>query len=50
MAKKGDKYKCEECGLVVVIEDACECGDECVITCCEKPMKKVTKTTKTAGK
>ena len=23
--KKGDKYKCEECGLVVVVEDPCGC-------------------------
>lgn len=35
--KKGDKYTCEECGMVVVVEDACECED-CAIVCCKVPM------------
>jgi hypothetical protein len=38
--KKGEKYECEECGMVIVVEDACGC-EECVIACCETPMKKV---------
>jgi hypothetical protein len=38
--KKGEKYECGECGLVVVVEDECGC-DECEIICCETPMKKV---------
>jgi hypothetical protein len=35
--KKGEKYTCEECGMVVVVEDACECED-CAITCCDAAM------------
>ena len=40
MAKKGEKYQCDECGLVVVIEDPCGCEEEELI-CCEAPMKPV---------
>ncbi|MGQ9759566.1 MAG: hypothetical protein ACUVQ5_03215 [Candidatus Methanomethylicaceae archaeon] len=39
---KGDKYKCEEYGLVVVVEDPCGCTP-CDLICCEVPMKKVEK-------
>ena len=38
MAKKGEKYKCKECGLVIVIEDPCGC-EEGELICCEAPMK-----------
>jgi hypothetical protein len=38
--KKGEKYECKECGMVVVVEDVCDC-DDCEIECCETPMKKV---------
>ncbi len=38
--KKGEKYKCDECGLVVLVQDACGCGD-CDIVCCGVPMKAV---------
>ena len=38
--KKGDKYKCDECGLVVVVEDVCGCED-CDVVCCGAPMKQV---------
>ncbi|MCW4031360.1 MAG: desulfoferrodoxin [Candidatus Bathyarchaeota archaeon] len=32
--KKGEKYKCKECGLIVVVEDLC--GWETVeLLCCE---------------
>jgi hypothetical protein len=41
MAKrKGEKYKCEECGLVAVVGDACGCS-ECDLICCGAPMKPV---------
>jgi hypothetical protein len=41
MAKrKGEKYKCEECGLVVVVDDACGCS-ECDLICCGAAMKPV---------
>ena len=43
MAKKGDKYKCEECGMVVVVDDACSCAS-CDLICCDTPMKPVEKT------
>jgi hypothetical protein len=36
--KKGEKYKCEQCGLVVVVEDACAC-EPCELVCCSVPMK-----------
>ncbi|MGF7118999.1 desulfoferrodoxin [Methanobacterium oryzae] len=38
-SKKGERYKCEECGMVVVVEEECGCED-CAIVCCERPMKK----------
>ncbi len=38
--KKGEKYKCDECGLVVVVEDVCGCED-CDVVCCGTPMKPV---------
>ena len=39
VSNKGEKYKCEECGLVIVVEEPCNC-DECAIICCQQPMKK----------
>jgi len=38
-SKKAAKKKlvCDDCGLVVVVEDACGCG--CVPVCCGEPMK-----------
>jgi hypothetical protein len=47
--KAGEKYECEECGLVVVVEDVCGC-DDCKIVCCEEPMKKVKAPVKKAAK
>jgi hypothetical protein len=38
--KKGEKYKCEECGLVVLVENPCAC-EPCDIVCCHVPMKPV---------
>ncbi len=38
--KKGDKYMCNECGLVISVADECDCEDVCDIVCCGKPMKK----------
>ncbi|MCW4046943.1 MAG: hypothetical protein NWE99_05200 [Candidatus Bathyarchaeota archaeon] len=38
--KKGEKYKCEECGLIILVEDPCGC-EECDIICCGEPMKPV---------
>jgi len=40
MTKKGEKYKCEKCGLVVVVDNACGCAS-CDLICCNVPMKPV---------
>ena len=42
-AKKGNRYMCSECGLVVAVEDACGCVDTCDIVCCDTTMKPVSK-------
>jgi len=47
--KKGEKYKCDKCGLVVLVEDDCGC-EECDIVCCSAPMKQVKEEPKTAAK
>jgi hypothetical protein len=39
--KKGAKYKCEECGLIIVIDEPCGCEPACNLMCCETPMKEV---------
>ena len=38
--KKGDKYQCEDCGLVLMIDEPCGC-EPCEIVCCGTPMKPV---------
>ena len=35
--KKGTKWKCGECGLIVVVDDECGCNP-CDLTCCHVPM------------
>ena len=47
MAKKGDKYECSTCGVVMVVEDPCGCS-ECDVICCGAPMKPVKTATKAA--
>jgi hypothetical protein len=37
--KKGDRFECEECGLVILVENPCCCSASCKITCCGKPLK-----------
>ena len=39
-SKKGERYKCEQCGLIVLVEDACGC-QTCDLICCSAPMKPV---------
>jgi hypothetical protein len=39
--QKGDQYECEECGLVVIVEDPCGCDETCELICCNEPMKPV---------
>ena len=36
--RKGEKFKCDECGLVVVVEDPCGC-ETVELMCCAVPMK-----------
>jgi predicted ATP-dependent serine protease len=38
-AKTADRYVCDECGLVVSVEEPCTC-DDCGIVCCDVPMVK----------
>ena len=38
--KKGERYQCEDCGLVILVEDPCGC-ESCEIVCCGEPMKPV---------
>jgi hypothetical protein len=38
-AKKGDLLSCTECGLVVVVDEACGCA-AAEIVCCDTPMAK----------
>ncbi len=40
MAKKGTKYKCGQCGVVVVVDEACGCSP-CDLLCCGESMKEV---------
>jgi hypothetical protein len=40
LAKKGEKYKCENCGLTVVVENPCGC-EAVELLCCEAAMKPV---------
>ena len=47
--KKGEKYECEECGLLVLVENPCECDESCELVCCGEPMKPA-KTSSTAEK
>jgi hypothetical protein len=49
IAKEGDLYSCEECGMVVAVEDACGC-EECELICCDVPMTKKAGTAKSSGK
>ncbi|MFB0564279.1 MAG: hypothetical protein ACETWK_01205 [Candidatus Aminicenantaceae bacterium] len=39
-AKKGDAYECGVCGYRIVVDEVCDCVEEHVYICCEKPMKK----------
>jgi len=36
--KKGDRYACDVCGLVVSVDSACGCARSCDIICCDEPM------------
>jgi hypothetical protein len=38
--KKGTKFVCDSCGVVVAVDKACEC-DPCDIACCGQNMRLV---------
>ena len=38
--KKDDKLVCQQCGLVVTVDDACGCVDVCDLICCGIEMKR----------
>ena len=40
MAKKGTKYECPECGVVVMVDKTCDCAP-CDLMCCGVQMKEV---------
>ncbi len=42
--KKGTRYVCGECGLVVSVNEPCGCVDTCDLYCCGEPMKPKRKT------
>lgn len=39
--KKGEKYACDACGMVVTVDKSCGC-DPCDIICCGNNMKAIT--------
>jgi rubrerythrin len=39
-AKKGQAYTCGICGYRIIVDEACGCGEEHVLVCCDQPMKK----------
>jgi hypothetical protein len=47
--KKGEKYKCEDCGLIVIVEEPCDC-ETVELMCCEAPMKPVKEAVKAKAK
>lgn len=38
-AKKGSRYGCNVCGMVVTVDNICGCVDTCDIICCGEEMK-----------
>lgn len=38
--KKGEKFVCNECGLVISVEKPCGCEEDCYsFVCCDEPME-----------
>ena len=38
-SKKGSRYGCQVCGLVVTVDNLCGCLESCDIVCCGQEMK-----------
>jgi hypothetical protein len=49
LAKKGEKYECGTCGVVMVVDSPCSCGS-CDLICCGAPMKPVKAATSAKAK
>jgi len=39
ISDKKKQMVCKECGLVITVENDCECADSCDILCCGEQMK-----------
>ena len=39
-SKKGTRYTCEVCGLIITVNNVCGCGEKCDIICCGEEMKR----------
>jgi hypothetical protein len=37
--RKGARYECSVCGIVVTVDEVCGCVDVCDIICCGKQMR-----------
>lgn len=40
VVKKAAAYSCRVCGSYAVIDPSCGCGEEHILICCGRPMKK----------
>lgn len=38
-SKKGSRYSCSACGLMITVDNICGCVDACDIVCCGTEMK-----------
>ncbi|MDQ7787623.1 MAG: hypothetical protein RDU01_08435 [Thermodesulfovibrionales bacterium] len=38
--KKGTKFSCEVCGLIISVDEVCGCVETCDILCCSEQMTK----------
>jgi hypothetical protein len=38
-SKKGSRYSCVSCGLMITVDNICGCVDACDIVCCGTEMK-----------
>lgn len=38
-SKKGSRYSCGVCGLMITVDNICGCVDACDIVCCGSGMK-----------
>jgi hypothetical protein len=45
---RGDSYVCRVCGLSVVVDEVCGCGEVHELICCEQPMRKTATRAKAA--